>query len=182
MDCLPTFSLPASLTNWVQSLGFYHNDHDSFWGGEEEQGPNREFDRGSLSTTNLHARSESEGMVINPDLVYLPEKLQQKGFEANSFSSHAPPALGKLMTDCGMVGFDSLLMTTESLALQSGTRGEFLHPSNGIDIDIIELPSIPPEWKCYSKSRVSHQQPDFSLPIHNNVLLAKLDLDLIREH
>lgn len=99
MDCLPTLSLPAFLTNCVQSLGFYHNSNDSFWSGEEGQRPNKDFDREIPSTTTLHARSESEGMVYTPDPAYLIDHPKQTRFEANSFSSHVRPALGKLMTD-----------------------------------------------------------------------------------
>lgn len=181
MDCLPTFSLPAFLVTCAQSLGFYDDSNDSFWGGEEGPGPDQHLGREIPSTTGLHVRSDSGGNIYNPDPIYLIDDPKQTWFEADSCSSRARPALGKLLTDCGMVGLDSLLMTTESLALQSGTQGEFLHPSNGIDTDIIELPSIPPEWKCYSKSHVSHHQSDFSLPMHNNILLAKLDLDLLKE-
>jgi hypothetical protein len=97
MDCLPTFSLPAFLANCVQSLSFYHNDNDSFWGGEEGQGPNKDLDREIPGTTTSHARSE--GMVYELDPVYRTNNQTQTRVEADSATCQVKPLSGELLTD-----------------------------------------------------------------------------------
>lgn len=97
MDCLPTFSLPAFLANCVQSLGFYHNDNDSFWGGEERQGRNEDLDGEIPGTTTSYA--QSEGMVYEPDPVYGANNPIQTRVEAHSATCQVKPISGELLTD-----------------------------------------------------------------------------------
>lgn len=55
------------------------------------------------STKTLHVRSESEGVVYNPDPDYLMYGPKQTNFQADSFPSHDESAIGELLTDCAMV-------------------------------------------------------------------------------
>lgn len=150
MGCLPTFSLLSFLTNCVPSLGFHHNSNDSFWGGEEEQGPSEELDREIHGTITSHA--QSAGMVYKPDPVYRTDTPFQERVEADSATCQVKPISGELLTDLNVPFRLSLWRITEPPA-QDRSRRYLSRLSNSLDSNIIELPSIPPDWSCYSKNR-----------------------------
>ncbi|CEO59632.1 hypothetical protein PMG11_04300 [Penicillium brasilianum] len=84
-------------------------------------------------------------MVYKPDPVYLKNDAKHPRIEADSVYSYIKPSL-------------------ESLAPQSRSQSKFLYPGNGMDSNIIELPSIPLGWKCYSKpsTNLSGEMPSSS--------------------
>lgn len=144
MNCLPSFSLPAFFANCIQTLSFYHNDDNSFWDGEEGEGPN-ESDRENPGTATSHARSDG--------MIYSTNKPLQTRVEADLVTCQLKPITGELFTDLEVSTCLTLRMTTEPLVLHSRSQREISRLSNSMDSDTIELPSIPQEWKCYSKTR-----------------------------
>jgi hypothetical protein len=138
----------------VRSLIFSDKDDDSFCGGKEEQGSSVDSGQEAPSTTILSVRSEV--MVYEPATSHLAYDLNnpaQTRAEADSATCQIEPISGELLTDLNVSSRLSLWRTTEPPASQGRSRRDPSQLSNSLDSDTIELPSIPQEWKCYSKTR-----------------------------
>ncbi len=116
------FSFPPPLASCLQLMGLYLNDDDSTGDDDSfwcrEEGQSCDLNINRGLPSTTASRTFPKEIVNKPKPVYLRDQLQDSASEAGS------------------------------LSVPRKAPSEFVGLSNGLISDTIELPSIPPEWKC----------------------------------
>lgn len=147
--------LLSNVISYLCTIFDFYKDDDSFGGGEVESGHSGDLDQDAPSTTILSVRAEV--------IVYErhPVALLASGIIQSKQEWKQPQLIVKLnhlkqithRSGCFVSSFTIQRHKTISLATGGRSRRDISRLSNSLESGIIELPPIPPDWRCYSKTR-----------------------------